>query len=60
MKIKYIYIIILSSFIYGNKSEISDSLKKVYYEGKAPVLISTLPFLNKDPFTSFKKNSLII
>ena len=58
MKIKYIYIIIFSSFIYANKSEISDSLKKVYYEGKAPVLISTLPFLNKDPFTLFALTSL--
>ena len=58
MKIKYIYILFILSFIYGNKSEISDSLKKVYYEGKAPVLISTLPFLNKDPLTLFALTSL--
>ena len=54
MLIKFLlYCFILISFVLSNNQELSDSLKIAYYDSKAPVLISTLPFLNNDPLTLF-------
>jgi len=59
MIIRFIlYCIILFSLNLANDKEFSDSLKTIYYDSKAPLLISTLPFLNKDPMMLFALTSI--
>ena len=58
MKIKYIiFILTLSGFIF--LQDPVDTLR-VKSDSKAPLLISTLPFLNNDPAVMFALSSLLL
>ena len=57
MKIKYIiFILLLSGFIF--LQDLSDTLK-VERDSKAPLVISTLPFLNNDPAVMFALSTFL-
>jgi len=58
MKIKYIiFILLLSGFIFLQDS--ADTLI-VKHDSKAPLIISTLPFLNNDPAVMFALSTLLL
>ena len=57
MKIKYIiFILFTSGFVF--LQDITDTLK-VEHDSKAPLVISTLPFLNNDPAVMFALSTLL-
>ena len=58
MKIKYIiFILFTSGFVF--LQDITDTLK-VEHDSKAPLVISTLPFLNNDPAVMFALSTLLL
>ena len=58
MKIKYIiFILVLSGFIF--LQDPADTLN-VERDSKAPLVISTLPFLNNDPAVMFALSTLLL
>ena len=58
MKIKYIiFILFTSGFVF--LQDITDTLE-VKHDSKAPLVISTLPFLNNDPAVMFALSTLLL
>ena len=47
MKISFLFIICLYNFIF--MQDLSDSTITIYADSKAPLIISTLPYVNQDP-----------